>query len=54
MRERMRIWGVIGVFFLFLCLGVKAHNLQKVKKQTYLYAVKGSDHLYLDKYEPGG
>ena len=30
---------------------VKAHNLQKVKNQTYLYAVKGSDHLYLDKYE---
>lgn len=50
----INVLGIVNVFLLFLCSGINAQNIQEVEKQTFLYAVKEADHLYLDKYEQKG
>lgn len=42
----------MAMLFLFaLTAGVSAGDLKPVEKQTYLYSVKGTDSLWLDRYE---
>lgn len=36
--------------FIFTITSLNARELTKVKKETYLFAVKGADSLYLDRY----